>query len=136
MPSLDVIENTSEAHPLGIEDPGAVTRFQDGGLHASRMPGHPGTQYRGAWQSPWDWVTVPLRSTAEVQGQALNGALALNGARNRWMRMRIAPSTPNFCGLPLRAPSPPGPGATLRHHWDRDNVDPERWAICYANRRQ
>jgi hypothetical protein len=85
MPSLDIIENTAEAHPFGIKDPGTVTRFQDGGLHASRMPGHPGTQYREAWHSPWDWAIVPLRSAAEGSG------LVLNGARKRWMRMHIAP---------------------------------------------
>ena len=59
MPKVHVIEDASKAHPIGITDPGAVTRFQCGGFHASRMAGHPGTQCRGTWQSPWDWVAVP-----------------------------------------------------------------------------
>ena len=70
MPNLDVIEDASEAHPISIKDPGAVTRFQSGGFHASKMTGHPGAEHRGAWQFPWDQVagwnarldmTPPLR---------------------------------------------------------------------------
>ncbi len=60
MPNLDVIEDTPEAHPISIKDPGAVTRFQGDRFHASKMTGHPGAQHRGDWQSPWDQVAGPL----------------------------------------------------------------------------
>jgi hypothetical protein len=68
MPNLDVIEDTSEAHPMRIKDPGAVTRFQSGGFHASKMTGHPGAQHRGAWQSPWDQVVILLHPGVEEVG--------------------------------------------------------------------
>jgi hypothetical protein len=119
MPSLDVIKNTSEAHPLGIKDPGAVTRFHDGGRHASRMPGQPGTQYRGAWQSPWNWVTVPLRSAAEAHGWPSTAHV-----RDGW-EMRIAPPTPKFCALCQRAPVRRD-GGTVHHHGDSVLPNPTR----------
>ena len=59
VPNFDVLEDAAEAHPILVNDPGAVARLQDDRLHAAKMTDHAYSDLGRTWQVAWNSIAVP-----------------------------------------------------------------------------